>query len=152
MGATTPAPPDEPAQNTGMTTPTAGAAPEPAVARTLRVVVVDDQLPFRIALRRVLQRAAGVDVVAEGADGAEAIDLVERMQPDVVVLDVRMPGTDGPTAARVIAERWPAVTVVLCSSHSRDDLPSELAAPFVPKELLTAAVLHNAVRDHATSM
>jgi DNA-binding NarL/FixJ family response regulator len=116
--------------------------------RALRVVVVDDQLPFRIALRRVLQRATDVDVVAEGADGAEAIDLVERLSPDVVVLDVRMPGTDGPTAARVIADRWPEVTVVLCSSHARDDLPDDLAAPYVPKELLTADVLQRAVREH----
>ena len=128
-----------------MSTPAA----EAATTRALRVVVVDDQLPFRIALRRVLQRATGVDVVAEGADGAEAIDLVEKLAPDVVVLDVRMPGTDGPTAARVIAERWPAVTVVLCSSHARDDLPDELAAPYVPKELLTADVLQRAVREHA---
>ena len=132
-----------------MTTPTAGAAPEPVVAPTLRVVVVDDQLPFRIALRRVLQRAVGVDVVGEGADGSEAISLVEEVHPDVVVLDVRMPGMDGPAAARTIAERWPSVAVVLCSSHSRDDLPVELAAPFVPKELLTAAVLQDIVREHA---
>lgn len=118
--------------------------------RALRVVVVDDQLPFRIALRRVLQRATDVDVVAEGADGAEAIDLVETLRPDVVVLDVRMPGTDGPTAARVIADRWPDVTVVLCSSHARDDLPDDLAAPYVPKELLTADVLQRAVREHAS--
>jgi len=118
--------------------------------RALRVVVVDDQLPFRIALRRVLQRAADVDVVAEGADGAEAIDLVETLRPDVVVLDVRMPGTDGPTAARVIADRWPDVTVVLCSSHARDDLPDDLAAPYVPKELLTADVLQRAVREHTS--
>ena len=122
---------------------------DPIATRPLRVIVVDDQLPFRIALRRVLQRAAGVDVVAEGADGAEAVALVERLHPDVVVLDVRMPGMDGPTAARVISERWPEVTVVLCSSHARDDLPSDLAAPFVPKELLTAAVLQTAVRDHS---
>jgi DNA-binding NarL/FixJ family response regulator len=118
--------------------------------RALRVVVVDDQLPFRIALRRVLQRAIDVDVVAEGADGAEAIDLVDTLHPDVVVLDVRMPGTDGPTAARVIADRWPEVTVVLCSSHARDDLAADLAAPYVPKELLSADVLQRAVREHAS--
>lgn len=122
----------------------------PPPTQILRVVVVDDQLPFRIALRRVLQRAVGVDVVAEGADGAEAIELVEKLQPDVVVLDVRMPGMDGPTAARVIAERWPAVTVVLCSGHARDDLPDGLAAPYVPKELLTAEVLQRAVREHSS--
>jgi DNA-binding NarL/FixJ family response regulator len=129
-----------------MTTPNTGTA----AIRALRVVVVDDQLPFRVALRRVLQRAVGVDVVAEGADGAEAIELAEQLHPDVIVLDVRMPGTDGPTAAKVIAERWPEVTVVLCSSHARDDLPGELAAPYVPKELLTADVLQRAVREHTS--
>lgn len=123
----------------------------PPTTQILRVVVVDDQLPFRIALRRVLQRASGVDVIAEGADGAEAIDLVEKLQPDVVVLDVRMPGIDGPTAAREIAQRWPGVTIVLCSGHARDDLPDDLAAPYVPKELLTAEVLQRAVRDHSAA-
>lgn len=130
-----------------MTTPNTGTAP----TRALRVVVVDDQLPFRVALRRVLQRAVGVDVVAEGADGAEAIELAEQLHPDVIVLDVRMPGTDGPTAAKVIAERWPDVTIVLCSSHARDDLPDELAAPYVPKELLTADLLQRAVREHSST-
>lgn len=125
---------------------TLGAGP----AATLRAVVVDDQLPFRIALRRVLQRTPGVDVVAEGADGDDAIGLVEQLSPDVVVLDVR-PGTGGPTAARLIRERWPDVTIVLCSSHARDDLPSDLAAPFVPKELLTAEVLQRAVREHQST-
>lgn len=130
-----------------MTTPNTGTAP----TRALRVVVVDDQLPFRVALRRVLQRAVGVDVVAEGADGAEAIELAEQLHPDVIVLDVRMPGTDGPTAAKVIAERWPDVTIVLCSSHARDDLPDELAAPYVPKELLTADLLQRAVQEHSST-
>lgn len=121
---------------------------EPLVTRALSVVVVDDQLPFRIAIRRVLQRAIDVDVVGEGSDGTEAIELVEKLGPDVVVLDVRMPGMDGPTAARVIADRWPAVTIVLCSSHARDDLPTDLVAPFVPKELLTPDVLRKAFLEH----
>jgi hypothetical protein len=50
----------------------------------------------------------------------------------------------------VIADRWPDVTVVLCSGHARDDLPDELAAPYVPKELLTAEVLQRAVREHSS--
>jgi DNA-binding NarL/FixJ family response regulator len=115
-----------------MTTPTAA---------TLRVLVVDDQAPFRIAIRRVLGRASTLDVVAEASDGAEAVQLTEQLHPDIVLLDVRMPGMDGPTAARIIAERWPDISVVLCSSHGREDLPDDLGAPFVAKELLTADVL-----------
>ena len=107
----------------------------------LRVLVVDDQVPFRVAIRRVLGRASTLDVIAEANDGAEAVRLTEQLRPDIVLLDVRMPGMDGPTAARIIAERWPNVSVVLCSSHGREDLPDDLAAPFVAKELLTAKVL-----------
>jgi pilus assembly protein CpaE len=107
----------------------------------LRVLVVDDQAPFRVAIRRVLGRASTLDVIAEGSDGAEAVRLTEQLHPDIVLLDVRMPGMDGPTAARIIAERWPHISVVLCSSHGREDLPDDLGAPFVAKELLTAKVL-----------
>jgi DNA-binding NarL/FixJ family response regulator len=115
-----------------MTTPTAAQ---------LRVLIVDDQAPFRIAIRRVLGRASTLDVIAEASDGAEAVRLTEQLHPDIVLLDVRMPGMDGPTAARIISERWPDVSVVLCSSHGREDLPDDLGAPFVAKELLTANVL-----------
>jgi DNA-binding NarL/FixJ family response regulator len=111
------------------------------VAPQLRVLVVDDQAPFRIAIRRVLGRASTLDVIAEATDGAEAVRLTGELQPDIVLLDVRMPGMDGPAAARIIAERWPHVSVVLCSSHGREDLPEDLGAPFVAKELLTAKVL-----------
>lgn len=107
----------------------------------MRVLVVDDHAPFRVAIRRALDHAGTIDVVGEAADGTQAIALVESLRPDIVLLDVHMPGMDGPTAARLIGERWPEIAVVLCSSHERDDLPPHLAAPFVAKELLTAATL-----------
>jgi DNA-binding NarL/FixJ family response regulator len=118
--------------------------PDEPPARPLRVLVADDQMPFRIAVRRLLDRAADLEIVAEAADGDEAIRLVEEHRPDVVLLDVRMPGTDGPTAARTIARRWPEISVVLCSSHGREDVPDDLVAPYVPKELLSADVLRAA--------
>ena len=127
-----------------MTTPTADATPAGPGVTPLRVLIVDDQPPFRTAMRRVLGRARTVDVIAEASDGAEAVRLTEELQPDIVLLDVRMPGMDGPTAARIIGERWPHVSVVLCSSHAREDLPDELAAPYVAKELLTVQVLLSA--------
>jgi DNA-binding NarL/FixJ family response regulator len=119
----------------------AHTAPHERAAGPLRVLVVDDQLPFRTAIRRVLRRASTLEVIAEASDGAEAVALTGQLHPDIVLLDVRMPGMDGPTAARIIAERWPEVSVVLCSSHAREDLPADLAAPYVAKELLTADVL-----------
>ncbi|KUN85659.1 response regulator [Streptomyces griseoruber] len=66
-----------------------------------RVVVVDDQALVRTGFRLILG-ADGIEVVAEAADGAEAVDAVRRTRPDVVLMDIRMPGTDGLEATRRI--------------------------------------------------
>lgn len=91
--------------------PRQGAPHRPA-RNPIRVVLADDQLPFRIALRQMLRRASDVEVVGEAADGAQAIALVEQLTPDLVLLDVRIPVLDGPTAAREITARWPQIAVV----------------------------------------
>ena len=130
-------------------TGTAGPTPEPTAPAPLRVVLVDDQPVYRIVLRQLLGQHDGITVVGEAADGGAAIELVERLEPDLVVLDVRMPGVDGPTAAAVVAQRWPRVAVLLCSSRARCDLPRELPAPYVPKELVSAEVVLAAARAHA---
>ncbi len=67
---------------------------------TIRVAVVDDQPLMRIALRMSLAAESDIEVVAQGADGVEALDLIERLEPDVVVMDIRMPRLDGIAATR----------------------------------------------------
>jgi len=68
----------------------------------IRVVLVDDQSIVRTGFRVVLETAGGIEVVGEAAGGREAVELVRRVSPDVVVMDVRMPGGDGIEATRAI--------------------------------------------------
>lgn len=70
---------------------------------TVSVVVADDQPLVRSGLVLLLQADPGVRVVAEAADGQQAVDLARQHRPDVVVMDLRMPGTDGVTATRLLA-------------------------------------------------
>ncbi|QDQ11719.1 response regulator [Streptomyces spectabilis] len=69
---------------------------------SIRVVVADDQELVRSGFAMILDAQPGIEVVAEAGDGAEAVDAVRRLAPDVLLLDVRMPGVDGIEAARVV--------------------------------------------------
>lgn len=69
---------------------------------TTRVLIVDDDVPTRIGLRSILDAEPGLDVVGEAADGREACNLVDSLEPDVVLMDVRMRPMDGITATRTI--------------------------------------------------
>jgi DNA-binding NarL/FixJ family response regulator len=94
----------------------------------LRVVIADDHHFFREGLRGMLE-AGGVEVVGEASDGNEAVALAHRLSPDVVVLDLNMPGSSGLDALRGLARTCPdAQTVVLTVSDDDDDVLAALAA------------------------
>ncbi|MCP2334940.1 response regulator [Actinomadura rupiterrae] len=78
-----------------------------------RVVVADDQALVRAGLAGILRTAPDLDVVGEAADGAEAVEAARALRPDVVLMDIRMPGTDGLAATREIAAAWTSRVLVL---------------------------------------
>ena len=86
-----------------------------------RVVIVDDQEMVRTGLGMVLEAEADLDVVGEAGDGDQAVRVVIRERPDVVLMDVRMPGTDGIEATRRITEAHPEVAVIMLTTFDLDE-------------------------------
>lgn len=87
----------------------------------IRVLVADDEPMIRAGVRAVLATDPGIDVVAEAADGHDAVELVRRHRPAVAVLDIRMPGVDGIEAAREIRATAPDTGVVMLTTFGEDD-------------------------------
>jgi DNA-binding NarL/FixJ family response regulator len=88
---------------------------------TIRVLIADDHVAFRGGLRALLETADDIAVSGEAASGDEAIAAVRRVQPDVVLMDVNMPGIDGIEATRRIVDGTPHVAVVVLTMHDDDD-------------------------------
>jgi DNA-binding NarL/FixJ family response regulator len=86
-----------------------------------RIVIVDDQEMVRTGLGMVIAAEPGMDVVGEAGDGAAAVDVVRRERPDVVLMDVRMPGTDGIEATRRITTELPEVAVLVLTTFDLDE-------------------------------
>jgi DNA-binding NarL/FixJ family response regulator len=91
----------------------------------VKVLLADDNARFRGVLRRLLERDPEIVVVAEAGDGAEALELADEMQPDVVLMDVSMPGLDGLEATYELKSRLPDVTVLMLSVGDKEQ---EIAA------------------------
>ncbi|HXO99743.1 MAG TPA: LytTR family DNA-binding domain-containing protein [Luteibacter sp.] len=83
---------------------------------SLRAVVVDDEAPARAKLRRYLAESDGVQWIGEAADGREAVRLIQRERPDVVFLDISMPGMDGFAVLQALGEHLPA-EIVFVTAH-----------------------------------
>jgi NarL family two-component system response regulator YdfI len=94
-----------------------------AEPQDIRVVVVDDHLVVREGLRMMLELAGeGFVLVGDAADGAAALRVVEELHPDVVLMDLRMPGLDGLEAIVHIRRTWPQIAVVILTTYNEDDL------------------------------
>ncbi|MBE3000428.1 response regulator transcription factor [Nocardiopsis sp. HNM0947] len=86
----------------------------------IRVLVADDEAMMRAGIRAILTSVPGFEVVGEAADGREAVALVAELAPDVALIDVQMPGTDGLAATETITAEHPGTAVVVLTTFSED--------------------------------
>ncbi len=123
----------------------------PSSSEALRIVIAEDEALIRLDLKETLIEE-GYEVVGEAADGAEAIRIVQETRPDVAVLDIKMPGTDGLVAAQAIIEQRLAAVVILTAFSQRDLIAQARDAgalayvvkPFHRNELIPAIELARA--------
>ncbi|GGG01518.1 DNA-binding response regulator [Rhodococcoides trifolii] len=86
----------------------------------IRVALVDDHPIVRAGFRALLENEPDLDVVGEAESGATAVELVSSTAPDVVLMDLRMPGGDGVTATRELKKRFPTVAVIVVTTYETD--------------------------------
>lgn len=88
----------------------------------IRVLIVDDHLVVREGLQLILSLEADIAVVGEAADGATAVRLAGELQPDVVLMDLRMPGMDGLEAIGHMRAQWPEIAIIILTTYNEDAL------------------------------
>ena len=87
----------------------------------MRVIICDDQALIRDGLEMLLNLEKDIEVVGQAQDGAEAVELVARYEPDLVLMDLKMPGMNGIEATRQIRTRYPAVKILVLTTYDDDE-------------------------------
>jgi two-component system, NarL family, invasion response regulator UvrY len=113
------------AQNSGMS------------EKSVRVLIVDDQAPFRDVARLVVELTDGFEVVGEAVTGEESVEMARSLKPDLILMDVNMPGIDGTEATKIILGESSGVVVLLLSTYEPAEYAPRAAeagaAAYIPK-------------------
>ncbi|WP_100405465.1 response regulator transcription factor [Bacillus solitudinis] len=116
---------------------------------TIRIVIIDDHELFREGVKRILAMEEGFDVVADGEDGSQAMDLVANYRPDVILMDINMPKVNGVEATRELIASYPNIKVLILSIHDDETYVAHVlktgASGYLLKEM-DAGALIEAVR------
>jgi len=107
---------------------------------TVRVLIVDDQEPFRMAARMVVDATDGFDVVGEAETGEDSVRMATELEPDLVLMDVNLPGIDGlESTRRILADGGDRVVVLLLSTYEEEEYAPRAAecgaAAYIPKSV-----------------
>ena len=99
------------------------------MTKKIKVLIADDHALMRMGLKALLETQPDIETIGEASDGSEAVRKARKLQPDVIIMDILMPGTDGIEATRQITEALPAVKIlILTTSTSSDDLNRAIQA------------------------
>ena len=122
---------------------------------TVRVLIVDDQEPFRLAARMVVEATDGFEVVGEAETGESSVEMAESLAPDLVLMDVNLPGIDGLEATRRILNGADRVVILLLSTYEEADYAPRAAecgaAAYISKSAFGPGRLEEAWAAAATS-
>ncbi|MDX1379448.1 MAG: response regulator transcription factor [Anaerolineales bacterium] len=88
----------------------------------IRILITDDHLIVREGLRLILETADGIEIVGEATDGAECLRLVPELEPDVILMDLQMPGMDGITAIGHLRRDHPDIAIVILTTFNEDEM------------------------------
>ena len=100
---------------------TAPSMDQPNPGPTIRILIVDDHPPMRMGLASLIKSQPGMDVIAEASDGEEAIEVYDDVLPDVVLMDLRMPGMGGVEAILAIRKKHPEARIIVLSTYDLDE-------------------------------
>ena len=119
----------------------------------IRVLLVDDHKLIRVGLRNLLEAESDIEIVGEAAEGEAALERARELKPDVVVLDINMPGMNGVEATRKLARLNPAPRILIVSVHHQDPVPTRLleagAAGYLTKETAADEIVAAIRQVHA---
>lgn len=92
----------------------------------IKVLLIDDHKLVRTGIRKILEESAGIQVIGEADDGEQGLELAKQLRPDVVLLDVSMPGIGGLETTRLLLEHDPSTKVIVVSVHAQEPVPGKL--------------------------